>query len=193
MAIKTGSDNRYDLLEGTSANDTLYGLGGNDSLYGLDGNDTLYGGSGDDLLRGGWGNDSLLGGTGNDNLLGDAGNDYLDGGSGNDYLNGYGNQYEERDTLVGGAGSDTFVLGSGTNGVHYRGRSGAENADYARIVDFQSGVDKIQLRGKADYYTVKYGNWFGSSATDTAIFYGSDLIGVVQDNTRFSSGDFSFV
>ncbi|HIK33797.1 MAG TPA: hypothetical protein IGS31_20985 [Oscillatoriales cyanobacterium M4454_W2019_049] len=37
------------------------------------------------------------------------------------------------------------------------------------------------------------GNWGGSSATDTAIHYGSDWVGLVLDRTTFSSRNFRFV
>jgi Ca2+-binding RTX toxin-like protein len=204
MAIIRGFENRNDTLTGTSGADTLYGYSGNDTLnggfgddtlYGGAGNDTLNGGFGDDILYGGAGNDYLYGGVDNDTLYGEEGNDYLYGGanndtlyggSGNDYLNGYGGYSGEYDTLVGGSGSDTFVLGDRT-GVFYQG------VGEATIIDFSSGVDKIQLSGSRSLYTSDTGNFGGSSATDIAIFYNGNRIAVVLNNSRLNSGDLLFV
>jgi Ca2+-binding RTX toxin-like protein len=76
---------------------------------------------GDDRLTGTRYADQLEGGRGNDELSGANGSDMLVGGSGND-------------TLSGGAGSDVFVLSLAEAGTD-------------RILDFKSGVDKIQLIG----------------------------------------------
>ncbi|WP_071189155.1 hypothetical protein [Trichormus sp. NMC-1] len=81
------------------------------------------------------------------------------------------------DTLIGGLGIDTFVLGDGISGVSYFG--GGFN-DYAKIVDWQVGVDKIQLL--TGNYTLTEGNFgLGTTALDTRIFSGTDLIAVLQD------------
>jgi Ca2+-binding RTX toxin-like protein len=163
-----------------------YPTNGNDVLYGGSGNDTIYGYGGDDFLSGRAGNDRLYGGDGNDRLYdGGGGNDYLSGGNGNDILNGYGAKTGEYDTLVGGAGSDTFLLGDRTSGVFYQGTG------YTTITDFRSGVDKIELR--SGNYTLQYKNWSGSSAMDTGIYYGSDLIAVLQDTTNVTSRDVNWV
>ena len=67
-------------------------------------------------------------GAANDSLLGNAVANRLDAGAGNDVLNGAGGN----DTLIGGAGADRFVFGD-IGGVD-------------RILDFASGIDKIDLR-----------------------------------------------
>ncbi|MDO5648936.1 MAG: hypothetical protein Q4G20_13505, partial [Paracoccus sp. (in: a-proteobacteria)] len=82
--------------------------------------DRLYGGAGHDRLDGGGGNDVLVGGSGNDSLYGGAGRDTLDGGTG-------------RDHLYGGAGADSFVF--------------ARKDGWARIHDWEDGLDRIELRG----------------------------------------------
>jgi Ca2+-binding RTX toxin-like protein len=140
-------------------------------------------------IRGNNNNNSLYGGSGNDVLYGYGGNDFLSGGSGNDYLDGYGTTRGiEYDTLVGGAGSDTFALGDRTYGVFYQGQG------YATIRDWDASADYIQVRGSTSQYSLRTGNWAGSSARDMGIYYGNDLIGVVQDNTNVNfSRDFRSV
>ncbi|PSN11350.1 hypothetical protein C7293_24635 [filamentous cyanobacterium CCT1] len=140
-----------------------------DVINGLDGNDVLNGLSGDDLLRGGHGNDTVLGGSGSDTLI---------GGSGNDFLNGYGLTLGEFDVLEGGSGADVFALGD-ANSPYYLGNG------YATITDFNYlEGDKIQITGSASNYGIEFQNFSGGLATDTLIYFGSVLIGVVQDTTN---------
>ena len=161
-------------------------------MSGLGGDDVLYGGSGEDRLFGGEGSDKLYGGTQNDSLYGGAGNDTLIGYSGNDYLNGFGSG-QEYDILTGGTGADTFAVGSPNNNIiQYFG------AGYATITDFNRVQgDKIQLLDLVDthnQYSLEAGNWQGSNALDTGVFYKGDLIAVVQDTTNVSfQKDFTFV
>lgn len=180
----------------------VVGYEGNDYLYGDDGNDTLgdsyHGEPGDDYLNGGSGNDTLYAGTGNDTLLGMSGNDSLSGGDGSDRLDGYATTGTEYDTLTGGSGGDYFILGGGW-GVSYQGYG------YATITDFDGAYDWIEVAGDAStrsyngsYYSLGTGNWEGSSATDTLIYYGSqtpeNVIAVVQDTTDVNfARDFKFV
>ena len=184
----TGTSNS-DVITGNSSNNVLKGGAGNDSLIGGAGNDTLSGGNGNDSLDGGSGNDTLFGANGNDRLLGGAGNDSLSGGSGIDRLNGFarggGPQY---DSLSGGTGSDYFILGT-SSGVSYLGQG------YATITDWNPLYDYIEVRGNASQYSLSYStNWGGTSAVDTTIYYGSNVIAVVRDTTNVSiSQDFIFV
>ena len=197
----TGTDKLYalglagnDFIWGNNGNDTIYGGAGNDTLRGYNGNDDLYGDAGNDRLEGENGNDYLNGGTGNDTLLGGAGNDSLSGGAGNDRLDGYATTGTEYDTLSGGAGYDRFVLG-GSWGVSYQG------SGYATITDFNGLNDYLEVRGSSSshsYNGVSYslgtGNLVGTSATDTLLYYGNDLIAVVQDTTNVQwSRDFQWV
>lgn len=182
---------------------TLFGLGGNDTLIGGPENDQLWGGSGDDDLNGGNGNDSLYGQQGNDFLSGDVGNDYLYGGTGDDYLfggdgidrlDGYAASGMEYDTLIGGAQRDDFILG-GSWGVSYQGLG------YATITDWDASSDYIEVLGEASSqsydgisYSLGYDNWEGTSATDTLIYYGTDVIAVVQDTDQvIIARDFQWV
>lgn len=97
---------------------SLDGGNGKDELSGTAGEDILSGGNGTDTLYGLAGHDALFGGNGGDHLLGGIGNDLLVGGHGSDLLEG-------------GAGADVFRVGPG------------DGTD--RIVDFQTGVDTIDL------------------------------------------------
>lgn len=126
-----------DTLVGGGDTDELTGGGGNDFLYGGSHDDVLFGGSGDDRLRGNDNDDQLFGengvdvmfgGRGNDDLSGGAHRDYLFGESGNDRLDG--GSHDDR--LYGGSGRDTFVFQS-------------SGYDYDRIMDFQEGMDRIDL------------------------------------------------
>jgi Ca2+-binding RTX toxin-like protein len=93
-----------------------------DSLGGNHSSNTLHGGAGGDSLDGQGGADTLYGEGGNDTLRGSGGNDRLEGGAGNDTLNG------------GAGGRDWFAF-SMTGWGH------------DIIVDFEDGVDLIDLRG----------------------------------------------
>ncbi|MFB2550697.1 calcium-binding protein [Ensifer soli] len=96
--------------------ENLLGSAFDDRLTGNGGANRLDGNGGADLLAGGAGNDTLAGGAGNDTLRGDAG----------------------RDTLAGGAGADRFVFRA-------TGDSGAVAGRADAILDFQTGLDRIDL------------------------------------------------
>jgi Ca2+-binding RTX toxin-like protein len=129
-----------DRLYGGAGDDTLYGGAGDDRLDGGDGADALSGGDGMDTLEAGDGDDTLDGGTGDDTLNARAGNDVLDGGDGADVLRGY----EGADSLDGGAGNDILVGGDNADRFVFAGANGAD-----WVVDFQDGVDRIDLSAYA--------------------------------------------
>jgi Ca2+-binding RTX toxin-like protein len=182
---------------GTNGNNSFI-YRGNDKLIaqGFGGKDRIWGGRYNDSLYGDSGNDSLLGGAGNDFLVGGSGSDRLVGGSGRDTLDGFSVGYSrEIDNLTGGAGSDTFILGDSTGMSYLGGRTAnGKDSSYAFITDW-TAIDRIQAYGSSSSYRlVKNKNWFGSSAKDTGIYAGNDLIGVIQDSTSVSfSKNFTFV
>ena len=105
-----------------------------------------------DTSRSAYNNQILWGTTASDTLIGGDGNDRLAGvpASGSKAVTlGRG----QIDVLTGGLGADTFVLGD-ARGVFYDDRTNNNlgSADYARITDFRSGEDKLQLRN-ANYFT----------------------------------------
>jgi Ca2+-binding RTX toxin-like protein len=177
-----------DTLGGNGGNDTIWGGKDNDYIYGDDGNDNLNGNMGDDFVSGGVGDDIVRGGKDNDTLRGWSGNDQLFGDIGSDRLDGYGTSGIEYDNLTGGTESDTFVLG-GFWGVSYQGTG------HAIITDWEWQSDFIEVPGNASQYFLSFSNLgVGSIATDTGIYFGTDLIAIIQDSTNVNiSRDFRFV
>ncbi|MBD2234818.1 calcium-binding protein [Phormidium tenue] len=166
--IGLGVQNFIDVI-GTTQADFIAGDFQGNILNGNGGDDFLFGNSGNDLVIGGQGSDIVLGGSGSDTLI---------GGSGNDFLNGYGFTLGEFDVLEGGSGADVFTLGD-ANSPYYL------DSGYATITDFNYlEGDKIQVTGSASNYGIAFQDLSGGLATDTLIFFGSDLIGVVQDTTN---------
>ena len=177
-----------DLLVGNGGNDTIWGGKDKDDVFGDDGNDNLNGNIGDDFVSGGAGDDIVRGGKDNDTVLGGSGNDQVFGDIGSDRIDGYEVTGVEYDTLTGGTGSDTFVLG-GDWGVSYQGEG------HAIITDWEPQLDRIELLGNSSQYSISFSNLgVGSAANDTGIYFGTDLIAIIQDSTNVNiSLDFSFV
>ncbi|HEX8217371.1 MAG TPA: M10 family metallopeptidase [Allosphingosinicella sp.] len=132
------------------------GLGGAPT----EGNDEVYGTAGADSIAALGGDDWVYGLAGADSLNGGAGNDVLVGGAG-------------RDTLTGGAGADTFVIDSLTE-------SAPSSRD--KILDFQSGTDRIDLSGTGMSWT-----FIGSGAFTGA---GEQLRVTKGFSSTFIEGDF---
>jgi Ca2+-binding RTX toxin-like protein len=126
-----------DLVHAGAKSNLIFGQGGGDYLQGGRGADSAYGGNGDDILLGGQGGDRFFGGRGADELVGDTGNDVLSGGAGSDRL--YGGL--GADTLRGGEGADVFSF------ANYDSFSDRKAPDL--ILDFTSGVDKLEFRSVA--------------------------------------------
>lgn len=159
LQIGSGNDSLVggpedDLILGYGGRDHLRGQGGDDSLRGDDGRDRLVGGSGSDTLQGGTDGDGLFGGSGADKAVGGAGNDSIVGASGQDSLfGGDGNDTlrggKGQDLLIGGDGNDLIDPGSGFDTL--RGGLGKDvffindGYDHNRVIDFQDGIDKIDL------------------------------------------------
>lgn len=129
----------------------------------------------DQTIEGSEKSDTLIGGSGNDTLLGFEGWDILSGEDGDDRLDGGG---EDSDTLIGGAGSDTFVIGD-SQGIGYR------NYGNAVITDWNGSEDHIEAKGSASLYRLVSQEYpeSGTSALDTLVYFGDDLICVVEDST----------
>lgn len=89
---------------------------------------TLTGGTGADSLTGGAGRDIIFGGAGDDRLFGGAGDDILVDGGG-------------ADLLYGGAGADVFIF--------------EPDGEMDVIVDFDRGVDRLDLSGLGRIYAME--------------------------------------
>lgn len=116
---------------------------------------TLGGGNSMLTLRGSNNNNTMTGGAGPETLLGLGGNDTLNGMGGADFLVGGAG----RDKLTGGAGKDHFVFAEASH-ISEKTATGFLGDV---ITDFQSGVDKIDLKaidasetldGKSDFVWV---------------------------------------
>lgn len=100
-------------------------------------------------------------------LWGTTGSDIITGSTGNDRISGVlasGTSAKamgasQIDVLTGGSGADVFVLGD-NRGLFYNDRINGNLGigDYARIQDFTSGVDKIQLFSASYLTSASQGN-----------------------------------
>lgn len=90
-------------------------------------------------------NQTFWGTTASDTIIGGAGNDTLAGVTATG-LTAANLGQRQIDVLTGGLGADTFLLGD-ARGVFYDDRRAGNlgTGDYARITDFQTGIDKLQL------------------------------------------------
>jgi Ca2+-binding RTX toxin-like protein len=156
-----------DMLISGKGHDVVQGAGGNDTLSGMLGNDQLIGGDGHDLLLGGPGADSIDGGAGNDtasyasapvgvivslavstaqNTIGAgidtlAGIENLTGSAWADQLTGYNGD----NVLVGGSEADVLDGGAGADRFVYLSVADSPSTGPDRILNFQSGMDKVDL------------------------------------------------
>ncbi|SDY37092.1 serralysin family metalloprotease [Pseudomonas sp. NFIX28] len=100
--------------------------------------------------------ENAIGGSGSDLLIGNKVANELKGGAGNDILYGAGGA----DKLWGGAGADTFVFGASSD-------SAPGAAD--QILDFVSGLDKIDLTGITQGAGLHFVNAFTGNAGDAIL------------------------
>ena len=158
--------------------------------------DALYDGPGD-TLEGRDGDDTLTSFDNNDLLLGGAGEDVLDAGIDDDTLQGgLADRDDGNDISTGGAGRDLFIAGDST-GLHYGEQvDGAAASDFLTITDFETGVDQIQLTGRADDFSLT------TTAGATLVTQGfgrtdQTIVAIVEDGgpsgLSLSSSDFTFV
>jgi serralysin len=129
---------------------------------------------------GGDGNDKLFGGDAANELFGMRGNDTIRGAKGTDTVTGG----EGRDTMSGGGARDVFDFNSLAD-------SGASRQTADRIIDFQPGIDKIDLSG-IDASTILANNntfvWRGTAAFTTSAdgevrYQQFDVAGTTGDHT----------
>lgn len=106
--------------------------------------------------------ENAIGGSGNDVIVGNSASNHIDGGAGNDIIYGGGNQ----DILKGGAGMDIFV---------YSNVSDSTPDAFDQILDFETGVDKInfsffnQAAGKVGF--IHFADGFTGAAGEVVLSY----------------------
>lgn len=100
--------------------------------------------------------ENAIGGSGNDLLIGNTVANELKGGAGNDIIYGAGGA----DKLWGGAGSDTFVFAASSDS-----KPGAVD----QILDFVSGLDKIDLTGITKGAGLHFVNSFTGAVGDAVL------------------------
>lgn len=103
-------------------------------LVGTESSDQITMGSAGEIIDLRAGNDVVYAGAGDDIIIGGEGHDVIDAGSGDDVIIGG----SGKDMMTGGEGADTFVL----KGIR---DTGIKKGKWDRIVDFEVGVDKIDL------------------------------------------------
>ncbi|MFJ2710256.1 serralysin family metalloprotease [Pseudomonas sp. NPDC087346] len=128
--------------------------------------------------------ENAIGGSGNDLLIGNSAANQLVGGAGNDIIYGGGGG----DTLWGGEGADTFVFGAASD-------STMTAPDW--IMDFTSGLDKIDLSGIAGFAsgaaTLNFVSGFTGHAGDAILTYfaQTNQTSLMVDLTGQGSVDFA--
>nr|WP_287657422.1 MULTISPECIES: hypothetical protein [unclassified Microcystis] len=174
-----------------------------DNVIGTNQNDSITGDNQANQLSGNGGSDTINGEIGNDTLNGGLGNDSLNGGSNDDFLSGVNSASvspgtNEIDTLTGASGVDRFILGDSSK-AYYLTSSPAPFGvnDYARITDFQAGVDKLQLRSGINYLfssappipTIPGSNFFvyRDNATVGSLSSADDLVAAMTVTGTFNS------
>ena len=85
--------------------------------------------------------ENAIGGAGNDVISGNSANNMLQGGGGDDRLNGLAGT----DLAEGGVGADIFVFSAALHSMDYLVRSDGAKWTPDVLLDFTSGVDKIDL------------------------------------------------
>lgn len=150
-----------DLIVGGAEFDGVNGNKGEDTIDGGDGGDDwLLGGQGDDVITAHAGATILNGNIGRDTVTAAGGADVVRGGQGDDVLNAG----DGADHLFGDLGNDWLAGGPGADVFHFAPGGGAD-----RVVDFQPGVDRVQLDGAGGYDLIQVG-------PDTVIALGVDQI-----------------
>ena len=193
-----GNIGRDDLF-GRAGNDTLYGgTGAANTLFGQEGDDLyIIEAIGDSVIEfAGQGNDTVRTALASfvlrDNVenliflyqgggsvftgIGSAGANMIVGGAEGDFLDGRGGD----DILIGGSGNDTLIGGSGVDQFRFQGFLGPQifpsfETGFDRILDFQSGTDKIALSStgfshSATFSLVQNGDPQATTAESTFLY-----------------------
>lgn len=143
----------------------------------LDASDFIFSKTGPVIDGGTKYNDVIFGSTGNDTLDGSGGDDKIFGGAGNDDIT-----FGIGDMVYGGAGADVF-------------RAKAGRSDFTtqtHIVDFEIGVDKLDLSGAGVTSLDQAKMAFRSGSWSATLIFGYDLMLEKVDVSKFTARDFIF-
>jgi Ca2+-binding RTX toxin-like protein len=172
-----------------SGDDTIHGNSGGDQLNGFKGDDVLAGGYGDDVLDGGAGNDILFSG---DSLYSDFGsqdNNRAFGGAGDDVIvfgqNTVGDAFGQAGDDLIFVGNDNVYYSSVTGdeyGVHGNDAFYFSAGNIARITDFESGRDLIELDARA-FTSLADGVYAGNIVEGSAAKDADDFLIVYKSGT----------
>ncbi|MEL7035671.1 MAG: Ig-like domain-containing protein [Cyanobacteria bacterium J06592_8] len=193
------TDSNFNIINGTSADDSLRGTNQADFITGNDGDDTLRGRGGDDIIEGGSGGDIISGNGGNDILAADELDRFddigatvseLQGGNGDDTLIG-GNQPDllrggnHDDVLSGNAGNDTLRGGRGDDIL---------NTDAGDdLLQGNGGTDTVVYQGVSSDFTFN-GSANNFTVTSTTVNIGTDTLQSIEflqfDDGLFTPTDF---
>lgn len=93
--------------------------------------------------------------------------------------------------MEGGQGRDLFLLGDRNNAYYTQGGTAQ---DFAIILDFEVGIDKVRLHGDASQYVIGYDSnenatalgYLGSGSYEfVGVFVGQDISGVDLSSRSF--------
>ena len=183
MELQTGGDaegdtitGEWQIVTGSSHDDSIVGDGAANAFVGGAGNDSLLGAAGDDNLNGGAGNDSLDGSTGDDRLFPGPGNDILAGGTNNPV------------NASPGPGGDFVFYGAAPSGITISLTDGVASGEGR---DLLTGFEHVQgsafddtIMGNDDVNYIE-----GGTGDDWMFGYaGNDYLGGGDGNDRADGG-----
>lgn len=201
------------LYKGDAGNDEFYSVGWQNGIDGGSGSDTIsYQFRHEDSVQGGsgviidlFGGEVLTGGSRTeflnsienavgsihaDEIGGTNDANVLHGFNGNDEIAGFGGN----DTIIGGLGADTMAGGDGADTFVYSSKNdspfdGIRSDIFDLILDFETGVDKIDLRGVAGNTKLSFSDADGFSGTKGEVVFSGG--GVFVDMNGDSNADFA--
>jgi len=201
------------LYKGDGGNDQFFSVGWQNSIDGGSGNDTIsYQFRHEDTTIGGTGviidlfNGTVATGASRTEFLNSIENavgsihadeiggtndaNVLNGFNGNDEIAGFGGN----DTIIGGLGADTMAGGDGADTFVYTSKndSPAIQNQLDLILDFQTGVDKIDLRGMAGNTKLSFSDADEfSGKKGEVVFSGGGVFVDLNGNGSVDAADFA--
>ena len=120
-------------------------------------------------------NNHLFGSHNSDWLIANKKSNNIKAGSGNDWISSWANAKKNIDSFLGGSGKDIFDLRDKEGKLNY---SKHKNKDYAKIMDFELGKDKIILGSSKKIKLKKL------DSSSIGVFKGKDKIAEVFSGSK---------